>query len=68
MYFHPLQMAEAMGGQFADVVYDEQKMKDTITGILDMIEQTMRETAEKVGDDTTIKVLAKVRKWVKNPS
>ncbi|MHC1728912.1 MAG: hypothetical protein AB9866_23410 [Syntrophobacteraceae bacterium] len=39
-------------------------MKRAITGILDMVGQTMEETAKRVGDDTTIKVLARVREWV----
>jgi hypothetical protein len=48
--------------------YDEQKMKASITAILDVVEETMLETAKTVGDDVTPKVLAKVKKWVKNPS
>lgn len=68
MQFIDMMMAEGMGGQYAGVFYDEQKMKAAIIGILDMVEWTMRETAAKVGDKTTIKVLAKVRKWAKQPA
>lgn len=43
-------------------------MRRAVIDILDVVGQTMEETATKVGDETTIKVLERVWKWVKPPS
>ena len=43
-------------------------MKAAIRDILDIVGQTMEETAAKVGDDVTPKVLKNIRKWVETPA
>lgn len=65
--FTRLMVADATGGKVGGE-YDEAEMKATVKGIFDIVGKTMEDTARRVGDDTTIKVLAEVREWVKNPA